>query len=401
MSLPKVTINYTNGALGRVVPSADGVFGIVTTGVTVPDKFALHTNYVVRSLDDVVTERGITATGDNAGLYKVMQEFFAQAGDGTEVWIRAVADTVSMTNMLDLTIADNAKALLLGANGRLKGLFVHRTPATGYTPVTTSGIDDDVITAIAKAQLLAEYATDTLKAPIFVAIAGLYYQDNAATLPDLAEGTDNRVAVMIGDSVTGIGCAIGLLAGRLAGVPVQRNIGRVKDGAVISESFAWVGTKKVEDANIESLHDKGYITFCQHVGRAGYFFTDDPLATLQTDDYNGIAVRRVIDKAYRLAYSAMTDELLNEVSVNDAGQVSIAYAKSIENKIENAIINSMTVNGELGNDPQDQNDTGVECLVDPTRNILVDNKIIVGLRVKPYGYAKYIEVNLGFKIITQ
>jgi hypothetical protein len=400
MSLPKVSINYTNGALGRVVPSADGVYGIVATGVAVTGKFALLTNYLVTSLDQVVA-LGIEATGDNAGLYKVMKDFYSQAPEGTEVWIRAFADTVTMSQMLDKDIADNAKALLLGTNGRLKGIFAHRTPAGTYEPVVTSGIDGDVITAIAKAQLLAEYATETLKAPIFVAIAGLAYQDVPATLPDLTERTDNRVAVMIGDTVSGTGCAIGLLAGRLASVPVQRNIGRVKDGAVISESFGWVGTKKVEDANIELMHDNGFITLCQHVGRAGYFFTDDPLATLPTDDYNGIAVRRVIDKAYRLAYAAMTDELLNEVSVNDAGQVSISYAKSIENKVENAIINSMTVNGELGNDPQDQNDTGVECLVDPTQNVVATNKIIVGLRVKPFGYAKYIEVNLGFKIITQ
>jgi hypothetical protein len=149
------------------------------------------------------------------------------------------------------------------------------------------------------------------------------------------------------------------------------------------------------------LHDKGYITLRQHVGRAGYFITDDPLATLPTDDYNGIAVRRVIDKAYRLAYETMTTELLDEVSVNDQGQVSVSYAKSIENKVENAIINAMTVNGELGNDPADQNDTGVVCLVDPTLNVLATGKIVVSLRVKPFGYAKYIEVNLGFKIITQ
>jgi len=79
----------------------------------------------------------------------------------------------------------------------------------------------------------------------------------------------------------------------------------------------------------------------------------------------------------------------------------VSYAKSIENMIENAIINSMTVNGELGNDPADQNDTGVECLVDPTLNVLATGKIVVSLRIKPFGYAKFIEVNLGFKIITQ
>jgi hypothetical protein len=304
-----------------------------------------------------------------------------------------------MTQMLDLAIADNVKSLLHEANGRLRGLFVHRTPDVSYESVTTGGMDADVFTALSAAMLVRNYTDDTMKAPVFVVVAGLAY--TGASLTDLTERTDNAAAVFVGDTESGTGCAIGLLAGRLAMMPVQRNAGRVKNGAIYSAGYAYIGDKKVENADIEMLHDKGYITLRQHVGRAGYFITDDPLATLPTDDYNGIAVRRVIDKAYRLAYETMTTELLDEVSVNDQGQVSVSYAKSIENKVENAIINAMTVNGELGNDPADQNDTGVVCLVDPTLNVLATGKIVVSLRVKPFGYAKYIEVNLGFKIITQ
>lgn len=396
MALPKVKVNFTTGALGRVVPSADGVFGLITTGVAVASTFALETNYVLRSMEDVAT-LGITAD-NNASLYKVLKEFYDQAGAGTELWLRAVANTVTMTEMLDLTETDNAKALIDEANGRLRGLFVHKV--VDDDAVTTAGLDADVFTAIAKATLLTGYAAETLKAPLFVAIAGMSY-DATGTLTDLSTRTDNTVAVMIGDTASGDGCAIGLLAGRLAKSPVQRNAGRVKDGAVYSAGYAYIGSTKVENTDVESIHNKGYITLRQHAGRAGYFFTDDPLATATTDDYNGIAVRRVIDKAYRLAYAAMAEELLDEVSVNDQGQVSVSYAKYIENKVENAIINSMTVNGELGNDPADQNDTGVECVVDPTLNVLSTGKIVVNLRVKPYGYAKYIEVNLGFKIVTQ
>ncbi|GAB1403045.1 hypothetical protein MASR1M74_02230 [Lentimicrobium sp.] len=61
----------------------------------------------------------------------------------------------------------------------------------------------------------------------------------------------------------------------------------------------------------------------------------------------------------------------------------------------------MTANGELGNDPSNQNDTGVECLIDTTQNIVATGFLKVGLRVKPYGYARYINVELGFKTISQ
>ena len=63
-------------------------------------------------------------------------------------------------------------------------------------------------------------------------------------------------------------------------------------------------------------------------------------------------------------------------------------------------MNSMTVNGELGNDPQNQNDTGVQCLVDQSINIVSTGTLAISLRVKPYGYARAIEINLGFQILT-
>ena len=41
-------------------------------------------------------------------------------------------------------------------------------------------------------------------------------------------------------------------------------------------------------------------------------------------------------------------------------------------------------------------DTGVKVLVDTTNDVVATNQINVSIMVKPYGYAKYIEVELGF-----
>lgn len=398
--LPRVKIEFANGALGQVVPSPDGVFGLLTTAAPVVGKLELLKSYVVKSMDDVTGTLGITAV-NNPGLHKVLTEFYNTAGDGTELWLRCFAETVSLTEMATQATANGIRSLLADANGRLRGIFIHRTPATGYTPTTTGGLDGDVATAIAAAQLTAVWATETLKAPIFIIVAGLYYSGNPVELTDLSLGNLNRVGVMIGDTVGGDGCAIGILAGRLAKIPVQRNIGRVKDGPVVTLTSAYLKDTKAEVADTGSVHDKGYITLRMHTGRAGYFFTDDPLATLPTDDYNHVTARRTVDKAYRLAYDALLGELLEEIPVSDEGQVSVTFAKSVETKVENAIINSMTANGELGNDPSNQNDTGVECLIDTTQNIVASGFLKVGLRVKPYGYARYINVELGFKTISQ
>lgn len=398
--LPYVKINFANGALGRIAPSPDGTFGILTNAAPVAGQgnLALLTNYTLTKFADAIA-LGITEA-NNLKLYKLLKEFYDEAGDGTELWLRCFADTVTMTEMLDGASATGVKTLINAANGKLRGIFVHRIPDVGWNPTKTGGLDSDVATARAAAQVIGTWAATTLKAPLFFAISGMSYGGVPGDLTDLTLETNNRVAVMIGDTVSATSCALGILAGRLAKMPVQRNIGRVKDGAVIKGN-AFIGIVKVEAADVAGIHDKGYITLRQHVGRAGYFFTDDPLATLPTDDYNGIAVRRVIDKAYRIAYNTLIEELLDEITVNAAGQVSVSYAKGIESKVENAIIGAMTANGELGNDPANQNDTGVQCLINTSQNVVSTGKLVIGLRVKPHGYAKYIEVELGFETITQ
>ncbi|MFZ4545926.1 MAG: DUF2586 family protein [Bacteroidales bacterium] len=399
MSLPYVKIDFSNGALGQVALGADGVFVILATGAVVADKFALNTAYTIKSFKTVTTDLGITSV-NNPGLYKLLNEFYAEAGDGTEVWLKAFADTVTMTEMITLATANGVQDLLTLANGRMRGVIVHRTPASGYTPTITAGLDADVTTAIAAAQVTGLFATNTLKAPVFVLVAGLCYSGVPADLVALNTGSSNRVGVFIGDSVTGNGCGIGLLAGRVARVPVQRNVGRVKDGAILGLTTAYLKDKKVEVADPESIHDKGYMTIRTHVGRSGYFFSDNPLATVISDDYNQLTARRTVDKAYRVAYDTLLNELSDEVPVTDAGKISPTYAKSIETKVENAIINTMTINGNLGRDPGNPKDNGVTCFVNTDQNIVATGVLKITVRVKPYGYAKYIEVELGFKTLA-
>ena len=73
--------------------------------------------------------------------------------------------------------------------------------------------------------------------------------------------------------------------------------------------------------------------------------------------------------------------------------------KSWESEVIAAIVNQMTANNELGADPEDSADKGVECVIDYTQNVAAANRISIQLRVKPYGYAKYIHVELGFSVI--
>jgi len=395
--LPRVKIYFENGLLGSVTPSDDGVAALIATGVVVGTTFLLATPYLLTSLDNL-TELGITEA-NNPTIYKAVKEFYTEAPTGSKLWIYGVADTVKLTDMVDIT-GVHGKKILNAANGEINILMLSKKDASGYTPTVTDGLDSDVYAAITKAQELAEWATDEKFAPCMVVIPGRHYSGTPSDLADLGEKTDNRVCVLIGDSIKGsTDAAVGLLAGRISVIPVQRSIARVKSGAIGVDTL-YIGIDQPEFANPEVIHDAGFITFRTFVGKAGYYFTDDKLATDPTEDYALIPRRRTIDKAYRIAYQTLMNELNDEIPVTDTGTIPAAIVKNMQNVVETAIVNTMTANGELGNDPTDPNDVGVQCYIDHTQNVVQTGQLKVKVRIKPFGYPKYIDVYLGFQTAT-
>lgn len=404
--LPYVKIEFANGAIGATEPMDDGCTGLVSTATAVIQTvnnqtittFVLNTPYCISKLDQLV-EMGInsTSTGANANLYKCVKEFYDEAPEGSRLWLMGVADTEAIDDIVDKT-KNNAKSLIQAANGEIRVLIVKVTDPSGYTPTVTDGIDADVEVALTNAQGLAEWATESLYAPLFVIIEGRHYTGNATQLPDLSEGDKNRVCVLIGDTVSGSdGACVGLLAGRIASIPVQRSIARVRSGSIAS-SVLFIGSVAAENGNPDQINDKGYVCPRTFVGKAGYFWNDDKLATSTSDDYALITRRRVIDKAYRIAYQTIIDEIGEEISHTDDGKITAPVVKSIQTAVETAVINNMTSVGNLGNDPTDPNDMGVICYINPDQNILATSRLQINLRVKPHGYAKYIDVTLGFKV---
>ncbi len=396
--LPRVKIYFQNGTIGSTTPSDDAVVGLVASGVAVAGKFVLGTSYLITSLEGL-TALGITsAVNDaNANIYKTVKQFYTEAPQGTKVWILAAADTVSLSDMVDVTKA-YAKNLINAANGAINFLMVAKTDAVDYVPVITAGLDADVALAATNAQALGEWAATTKFAPLFTILPGRHYAGTASALTDLTTGANNRVCILIGDSVSGSkDASVGLLAGRIAAIPVQRSVARVKTGA-IKVTGLYIGSVIPEMGDADIINDKGFITFRNFVGKAGYYFTDDKMATSGTDDYALIPRRRTIDKAYRIGYVTMVNELSDEVAVTDAGAISAPIAKSIQNAVETAIENGMV--GNLGVDPGNAKDTGVQCYIDVNQNIVSTSTLIAALKVKPFGYAKYIDVYLGFKTTT-
>lgn len=385
MSLPKVTIKYLNGLLGVTPESKDGLLALVLLGAaTVTSTFEAGKPYLIygpASLDDL----GVTEE-NNARLVEIVREFYSEAPEGTPLYIAGYTGTMTAFCNKD---TGNLVSLVEQLKGEVRGVVI---AGTG-TDAATEGLSADVLNAVPVAQAAAEHCADALYAPVFVVLEGRAYS-KAADLPDMTEDAYNRVAVLIGDTKKDSkDAAVGTLAGRIAGVAIQRNIAAVLAGP-LAPSEMYLGGQLVDKSmsDVRIANDKGYLVPRIHIGRAGYYFTDDVLCCDPTDDYAHLTARRTIDKAARIAYDTLLDFLLSEVELNEDGTMQQAVVKSWQAAVESAIDGQMTASGELSA----VGDSGCRCIIDASQNVLSTGRVDVTLKVRPYGYAREIDCKLGF-----
>lgn len=390
MGLPDVLVKITNGALGTVAESPDGVAALVMSGVSSAE-LALATPKVIYSLPEAEA-LGITADGTNAAAYRHIKEFFEgykyiSGSDVAELYIMLLADTMTLTQMADDTEASGAKKLVDFAAGRVRLLGLTRKPAGSYEPVLTDGIDADSLTALAKAHLLGNgYATK--QQPIRTLIEARAFDiANVGALEDLKTYTSARAGLVMWSTLADGSSSVGYQLGIAAALPVQRNVGRVKNGA-LPIADAYIGNTRAElVAAAGTIHDKGYQIARTFANRAGYYLNDDPMAAAVSDDYSMLARGRVIDKAHRIAYDTYVDEINDDVEVdNVTGKFPAGYIAYLTQRITNNI--SLVMEGEISGKPI--------VNINPNQNFLATNKLKVQLKIVPVGYNKAIEVELGF-----
>lgn len=395
MAKPSVNVGFENGNLGVVATSPDGICSIVASAVA-NGTFALNTVYTVFSLKEAEALGIIPSISGNYELHKTIKEFYAEAGDGTELWIYGVAKTQT----LDQLVAAS-ETLLTASNRRIRFVLLKFAPTEAAT--VAAGIITGFPATLAAAQAIADDFTENKIHPVVFIIEGYAYSGVPADLVGFGMTTYNRVAVMIGDTETRTGAtasqgaAVGVLGGRLAKNQVHVNVGRVKDGALKPLQMFVLDTP-VEQINIDPLYDKGFITPRTHVGKSGYYFVDDLLACTVEDDYHYITRRRVIDKAFVLANATLTNYILDDFNLINGGKLSPIDARTIEAELERVIAQEMSAKGELSVDVTKANDTGVQALVDTTNNVASTGVIKGKISVKPKGYGRYLEFTIGYTL---
>lgn len=384
MGLPDIEIELVRDGLGLVAETNDNTCGIILSGVAVPDKLELNKAYAIYSTDGA-KKYGIEPEGDNAGAYRHISEFYSVAGSGQKLWI-LIADQTS--KLSDLVNTDKAicpaKILLNKAGGEIVALGL--TAGTDAGEVL-DGLDSEVYLAMTKAQILADDFQKKIM-PFVAVIEGRRFKGDADALRDLKTESKYRNAIALCSTQTDGSASVGLVLGRIAAIPVQRKISRVKSGALPID-FGYLSDGILVDEDREDLgtiHDKRFIIFRKFPNKSGFFFNGDFTATSATDDLNIIARIRTIDKATKIAYNTYVEDLDDDVEVNDDGTLHPSVAAYLKQKIEDQVNSAM--DGEISN---------FVATIDTSIDVLAGNAQKIYLDITPKGYLSAIRVVLGFK----
>lgn len=381
--LPDVIVEVSSGNLGALLQTDDGIAGYILTGVSA-GSIVQGTPFSVKSLQAAEALGLINAT--NAFAYKVVKEHYDVAPN-TEVYLLIVPNTMTVAQMCDKTNANGAIKLLDFAAGKIKLLGAMYLPSVA--PTVTNFIDPSCYTAKTNMQALAvEYAGTGKQAPFWGFIGGTHVTGADSTLTDQTASTDGFVSIVIGDTVSGNGCALGQVVGSAALNPVQRKISRVKNGA-LPVTTMYIGATLVEKyTTISTIHDKAYITFRTFPGKNGYFIANDFTCTPTTNDFHSGCNLRVMNKCRRIGYAVFVDEIDDEVPITTDGKIDASYAKYLEDRIETQINGTMTANRAI---------SSFEAYVDPEQNVLSSSETVVVLAPVPVGYNSKIRAKIGFK----
>ncbi len=386
MGLPKVTIGLGNGGLKQTVQTDDGVIGLVITGATITGANNVTANKVYQIFSLIEAENlGITESNTNSFAWQQIKDFYSIAKTGAELWFMIVVQATTMEDMADET-KDFGSKVIATSKGRVRTLALSRK-STG-TIVTVDGLDTDVHKAVVKAQTMAE-SFALRNRPFRVIIDGKDYSGTIVDLKDYSINNKNRVGILIGNDNGSKNASIGLFIGRKASVSIQRNLGVVRDGAIIDLNAYLTNGADVElsEAGWDAIHDKGYMFYKSFTGKAGYFVSHTLSLTAPTDDYKKMNNGWVIDKAQILAYLTFLDEVLEEIPINTNGQIHPALIKAWEGKIENTINQQMTAKGQI---------SGVKSYIDANQQVLSTGELKVDLQILPVAYSEYIKINLQF-----
>jgi hypothetical protein len=172
------------------------------------------------------------------------------------------------------------------------------------------------------------------------------------------------------------------VAARAAKVKVQRHLGAVAD-----KSLYGISSLLRDERVTEALSSKRFCVLKTIPGVIGFFVEQPHTMAAIGSDYASLHNGRVIDKACRYGYRAAMPYVNADWELGTGGRIAEHEARAIENEVQQQIANALLPDG---------NATAVQVVVNRTDDMLATSKLRMKIRVKPKGYSKFIEVDVGF-----
>jgi hypothetical protein len=180
-------------------------------------------------------------------------------------------------------------------------------------------------------------------------------------------------------------------AARMSRQDIRRDLGRTKpDG----EGGPVPGVTKIyrDEGATPALADAGFTTLRTHAGQKGFYLTDGRLRAPAGSDFKFTQYRRLMDRACSLNRDVMFPHLNDdEFRTNDDGTLFELDARNLESEANNALDADLTKKNRV---------SATRVLVNRKNNIGQTLTLLTKVRVRPKGYAKYIESEIGFESVT-
>ncbi len=175
---------------------------------------------------------------------------------------------------------------------------------------------------------------------------------------------------------------------RIASQDIRRDVARVRQDR---EGGPLAGVTKLyrDEFTTEGLDAARFITLRTFAGQAGFYVTNGRTMANGGSDYQFLQFRRLMDRACTVNYAELFNFLNDDVvRTNDDGTILEADARAIETKVNGALTADLTSKGRV---------TSTSVTVTRDNNILSTQTLKTKVRIRPKGYAKFIETDIGFE----
>ena len=432
MALNNVIINKIRKGLNRPAPVDDSTFALVAGGIATVDINSnplaeYNTPYILYGIEDAEA-LGINQaydTGNELLLWYHINQHFSFA-PGQPLWLYLVTQSTPQSVMWDETSVNGVADLIHQCStlpqGDIRVIATVLNPLTGYNPTITANLDEDVLTAIAKAQQLAntQFAGNR---PIDCIIEGRNFGTNAGTAQDLRTYDSECVGVVIMQdlAISGlnvlnhgyadVGTYTGLAASKYysttqpsvsignnpaeVGLQYQGNIQNAANSSFLkygmgnqplseldSTPYAWGPTAQ------GVLYTKHYITCRIFPTVPGVYVAQAFTCAADASDMIQLQMSRVYNKAARRIYAAFVPYINGKVKLTSNSTLPGEVVKALED-VGNQVFVQMAAEGDLSDG---------ECIIDPTQNIVTSRTLTVTWKIIGEGYLEGITGNLSYTV---